>query len=133
MIIGNTGSDTLNGKEGNDTLTGGSGNDIFVFDTKLGRTNIDTISDFVSGADDINLSKKIFSAFKTVGSDLASDFITAAGAGASAQTSTNVHLLYDTTTGNLYYDADGSGAKAAVQFAILTGMPTLAASELHIV
>jgi Ca2+-binding RTX toxin-like protein len=42
------------------------------------------------------------------------------------------HFLYDTASGNLYYDADGSGVKAAVQFTTLTGHPTLVASDLLI-
>ena len=34
-------------------------------------------------------------------------------------------VIYDTTTGNLWYDADGSGAGAAQQIAVLTGHPAL--------
>ena len=33
---------------------------------------------------------------------------------------TNDYVLYDTATGNLFYDADGSGAGAKVLFATLT-------------
>jgi Ca2+-binding RTX toxin-like protein len=39
------------------------------------------------------------------------------GAGVTAATDTTQRLIYDTTADNLYYDADGSGAGAAVQFA----------------
>ena len=31
-------------------------------------------------------------------------------------------IVYDATTGNLYYDADGSGAGASVLFANLAGL-----------
>jgi len=37
--------------------------------------------------------------------------------------------IHDTTTGALYYDADGSGAAAAVQIALLTGAPTLSNAD----
>jgi hypothetical protein len=33
----------------------------------------------------------------------------------------NDYLLYDTATGNLYYDADGNGAGARIWFATLSG------------
>ena len=43
-------------------------------------------------------------------------------------------IIYDTTTGKLYYDADGNlpGA-SAVQFALLTTHPTLTAGDFVIV
>ncbi|MGZ5050851.1 MAG: putative Ig domain-containing protein [Methylobacter sp.] len=108
-IIGNTAANILNGGVGNDTLTGGSGADRFQFTTTLGTDNIDTITDFVSGTDKIDLSKAIFTAFGslTVGSSLGNAEI-------------GNHVLYDAATGFLCYDADGSaGAGAAVQILLL--------------
>jgi Ca2+-binding RTX toxin-like protein len=35
----------------------------------------------------------------------------------------NGQIIYNTTTGGLYYDADGNGGKAAVQIAILGTSP----------
>lgn len=128
-LTGNEGDNTLNGKEGNDILIGGAGTDTFVFDTKLGIANIDTISDFVSGTDDISLSKKLFGKYKA-GDIPLSYFVS--GANPTAQNATD-HFLYNTSTGALSYDADGNGIKsAAVQFATLTGYPTLLASDLYI-
>lgn len=127
-LTGNESANTLNGKEGDDILTGGAGADTFVFDTKLGAANIDTISDFVSGTDAINLSKKVFSKYKA-GADLAADFVS--GAGAIAHDASD-HILYDTSTGKLYYDADGSDSQAAVLLVTLTGHPKLSASDLYI-
>lgn len=146
IITGNESDNILNGKEGNDTLTGNAGADIFLFDTKIAAkvvkgvtsyTNVDSISDFVSVSDDISLDKKIFKAYKAAAdltdNDFASFDSTVGGSLASAPSSTSQHFLYDTGTGNLYYDVDGSGSKAAVQFATLTGHPALSASDLHIV
>jgi Ca2+-binding RTX toxin-like protein len=52
--------------------------------------------------------------------------------GASATPTAATHsptLLYNTATGALSIDYDGSGAAAPEQFAILSGHPTLAASD----
>jgi Ca2+-binding RTX toxin-like protein len=38
-------------------------------------------------------------------------------------------VLYDTNTGILSYDLDGSGAAAAVSIAQLAGIPPVAASD----
>lgn len=123
-ITGNAGVNILNGKEGNDLLTGGDGADTFRFDTKLGAANVDTISDFISDADTIFISKKLLGKYQA-GNDFVSE------AGAIAHYSTD-RFLYDTATGTLSYDADGNGPKEAMQFATLTGAPILVASDLHI-
>ena len=52
-LHGESGWDLLDGGAGNDLLSGGSGNDIFVFSDGFGS---DTITDFASGLDRIDLS-----------------------------------------------------------------------------
>ncbi len=52
-LDGGDGRDVLRGGTGNDTLSGGSGRDIFVF---VQNDGTDTVLDFVSGDDRINLS-----------------------------------------------------------------------------
>jgi Ca2+-binding RTX toxin-like protein len=125
-LIGGGGSDTLDGGAGNDTLVGGAANDLltggdgadrFVFDATLGAANIDTITDFVTKTNKIVLSAKVFNAFKgsSAGSAITAGNLVV-GAGATAQDKDD-YLIYDTTTGLLYYDADGNGSGAAVAFA----------------
>lgn len=108
------GNDKLNGGLGNDTLTGGAGNDTFVFNTKQGANNIDTITDFSAG-DKIALSKSIFKAFgkdKTVATDKL--------VYGDKAIDTNDFIIYDQATGKLYYDADGLGSKSqAIQIALI--------------
>ena len=103
-ILGNAGNDTLSGGDGVDWLTGGAGADRFVFNTADALANPDTITDFVSGVDKIGLSASVFGGLGTVGTirGLLADYLT-----------------YDNGTGALYYDADGAGGNAAVQFATL--------------
>ena len=48
-------SDLINGGIGNDVLNGGSGADTFVF-TNFGSSNFDTIQDFLTGTDKIQIS-----------------------------------------------------------------------------
>ena len=58
-LAGNDGADTIEGREGADTLTGGNRQDIFVFssgDTGIIEGEADTITDFVSGNDLIDLT-----------------------------------------------------------------------------
>jgi Ca2+-binding RTX toxin-like protein len=126
-LTGTVNNDTLIGLAGNDTLTGSMGADRFVFNTALNAgTNVDTITDFSSGTDKILLDHLILTAL-TTGTLAASSFVAEAGATAHDG---NDYLLYDTTTGNLAYDADGTGAQAAVLFATLTGHPGLVAGDL---
>jgi hypothetical protein len=49
----------------------------------------------------------------------------------SAQTTTQF-VLYDTLSGNLYFDADASGPGAASLTAMLTGQPVLDATDFVI-
>ena len=43
-------------------------------------------------------------------------------------------IIYDSATGNLYFDSDGSGATAALLFATLDNAPaTLAASDFLVI
>jgi Ca2+-binding RTX toxin-like protein len=111
LLNGGSGNDTINGGLGNDTLTGGLGNDVF----QLTNLSTDTITDFTVGADSIQLSAAIFPQGAVVD---ASDFIAVANLSAAATSSASV--IYNTTDGALYIDADGgSGAAAAVQIALL--------------
>jgi Ca2+-binding RTX toxin-like protein len=114
-ITGNSGENILNGKSGKDILTGGGDADVFRFNTALGANNVDTITDFKVNVDHIQLDDTIF---KAIGKSLsASEFV--ANASGNAQNSAQ-HIIYDTTDGRLFYDADGNGAQAKVHFATLS-------------
>jgi Ca2+-binding RTX toxin-like protein len=118
-VRGNGGSNVINGGDGNDSLTGLAGQDSFRFDTPLNAaTNRDVITDFSVADDTIVLEDTIFGAFAT--GPLADDRFVLGTAARDA----NDNILYDSGTGALYYDSDGNGAAAAVQFAqVGAGLP----------
>ena len=118
-LDGGAGDDQLVGNEGNDVLIGGSGSDQFLFNTALGSSNVDAISDYGSADDVILLDDAIFAGLGVAGTSLAADAFTM---GAAATTSAQ-RIIYNSDTGALFYDADGSGAGAAVHWATLTGAP----------
>jgi VCBS repeat-containing protein len=121
-LQGGGGNDVLVGGDGNDTLVGGAGNDTFVFNTPLNAaSNVDTMTSFEAAATDtIWLSKEIFAnlatAASTAGTTLgASDFYTSASAATDSVGS--AHIVFDTSTGNLYYDANGGNSAQRTLFA----------------
>ncbi len=63
LICAGSGDDTLNGGTGNDRLEGGSGEDIFVFEM---GTQQDTVLDFQSGQDELDLTDFGFASFADV-------------------------------------------------------------------
>lgn len=122
---GGAGNDRLYGGLDNDTLYGSSGSDRFVFDTKLGtsktdrKVNFDTIRDFSVKYDSLWLDNAIFKKLgkgtPTKPGKLNEEFLTIG----SKALEKDDYLVYNKKTGILSYDADGSGSKAAVEFAQL--------------
>ena len=128
-LIGGGGDDRLLGGLGKDVLTGGLGGDTFVFnDLPASSSNYDTLTDFVSGSDRLEFSRTVFAALAA--HTPAACFV--AGAGLANATSADQHLIYNTTSGMLLYDADGNGAAAAVAVALIGTVthPGLAATDV---
>jgi hypothetical protein len=123
------GRDTLNGGFGNDMLTGGFGPDGFRFDTALNAsTNLDQIFDFSSIDDAIQLGGAIFTAAGPVGTLAAGAFVIGSSAADAGD-----RIIYNSATGALSYDQDGTGAVAQVQFATLSVGLALTNSNFKIV
>ena len=131
--MGGAGNDRLLGGLGNDVLTGGLGGDTFVFNNlPMGTTNYDTVIDFgVGGADQLEFSRMVFTALTgTKANETVNNFV--AGAGLVKATTAEQHLIYNTTSGLLYYDADGNGTGISAVAIALIGTsthPTLTASD----
>ena len=138
VITGGTGTDTLNGGAGNDTLNGGAGNDMltggtgqdsFLFNQALNAlTNVDNILDFSVVDDTILLSHLVFTALGPVGTLPVGEFFTGSSAGDAGD-----RIIYNSSTGALSYDSDGTGAAAPVQFAHLTSGLALTNADFRVV
>ena len=125
---GNDGNDVLNGGSGLDSLQGDSGADQFLFDSALNAaSNLDHILDFTHGSDKIVLENSVFATLAT-GALSANAFVLGAAAADADD-----RILYDAATGNLYFDADGTGATAKILFATLDTHPILTASDFQVI
>jgi len=114
-LIGNAGANVLDGKGGNDFLTGNEGADSFGFSTALnGVSNVDTILGFSVTEDRVLLGAGGGQPFSglTVGVLASGAFATG-----SAATTADHRIIYNAADGSLFFDADGSGAGTAIQFA----------------
>ncbi|MBJ6127793.1 calcium-binding protein [Microvirga splendida] len=128
-LVGNAGKNTLKGSSGNDRLegllgddliyggtgkdilAGGAGKDLFVFESRPNKkTNVDTILDFSAKDDTIRLENAIFKGLKKTGTVSKSAFVL----GTKAKDA-NDRILYNKKTGDVFYDADGTGRSAAVK------------------
>ncbi|HWS28043.1 MAG TPA: calcium-binding protein, partial [Xanthomonadales bacterium] len=118
-LLGGAGNDTLAGGLGSDTLDGGAGADMFVFDTAQGSTNIDSVQNFSAADDTVQMLRTVFAALPGSGSG---PLDTAAFWTGTAAHDADDRIVYDSASGKLWYDADGTGATAAVQFAVLVGV-----------
>ncbi len=117
FLFGQSGADFIDGLGGSDYLNGGAGADRFRMSTALGAGNVDTIADFQHLVDDILLLSSVFSA---IGVTLTADEFRVGTA-----VDANDFILYNSATGALTYDSNGSGAGGATQFATLTAGLTL--------
>ncbi|MDQ6438139.1 Ig-like domain-containing protein [Mesorhizobium sp. LHD-90] len=130
LVRGNNGANTLDGGGGKDLLFGMGGADNFRFSTALGPTNIVRIADFVVADDTIQLDDAIFTALAGLGALDASAFKDTAFGPKDADD----RIIYNSDTGALVYDADGSGsAFGNIRFATITGSPVLTAADFVVV
>ena len=130
VLTGNAGKDVLNGGAGADVLLGGIGADQFVFSGALGIGNVDQIFDFdAAEGDSLRLANGSFSSL-TIGALQASEFRANLSGAAEAAAD---RIIYNSATGQLYFDADGLGGMAAIEFARLHAIPTLDATDFFVI
>lgn len=125
-ITGTSGTNVFHGGFGSDVLRAGKGADTFVFDTTIGNGDVDRIIGFDTAKDKIVLDKAVFDGLSA--GALAGDAFVVGTAARDA----NDRVIYDQSTGSLFYDADGSGSGKAVQFAKLDPNTVLTASHFEV-
>jgi Ca2+-binding RTX toxin-like protein len=139
IILGLGGNDLINGRGGDDDLRGGDGDDSLEggagADTLLGEAGADrfvyrqaahggdTIVDFVSGIDKIEISAAGFGGGLTAGGAVIVRSTQNQVTGAGGQ------FVYSTIDGDLFWDADGGGAGVAVLIAHLANFANLTAAD----
>ena len=128
-LVGGDGNDHLIGGGGNDGLVGGPGNDSFVFNSRPGSVaNHDTLTDFDPVHDTFLLDNAVFAKLGHAG-PLFPGFLRAG----KHAVDVNDYLIYDRSTGNLYYDDNGWGAGHQVLMATLRGGPVLTPHDFVVI
>jgi Ca2+-binding RTX toxin-like protein len=127
QIWGNDGANVLNGGAGSDALIGFGGADTYAFTSALGGGNVDGVIGFVSGQDHVALDDAVFAGLG-LGALAAGAFATG-----TAAAEADDRIVYNAATGALLFDADGTGATAAIQFAVLEPGTPLAANDFVVI
>jgi Ca2+-binding RTX toxin-like protein len=147
-LRGDSGDDWLQGgfdfatagnATGNDVLSGGAGRDSFVFRDNPNpfisspEATADRVSDFRSCTDTLVFDDNVFPGLGAPGRFDPGDERFHAAPGATSGHDESDRIVYDTTTGNLYYDVDGSGDAASQIIATLDGAPLVVGSDIGII
>jgi Ca2+-binding RTX toxin-like protein len=114
-LDGAGGNDTLDGGTGADSLTGGAGRDVFVFSATLNAGNADRITDFRVVDDTIHLDDAVFAGLRR-GALAGSAFVKNTSGNAADRSD---RVIYESDTGKVWYDRDGTGSASKVLVATL--------------
>ncbi|WP_281173349.1 DUF4347 domain-containing protein [Azospirillum halopraeferens] len=123
VLYGGMGNDVLDGNQGADTLWGGAGADRFVI--RHPAEGGDVIADFETGVDHIVIVGPNFG-------NIATGVLSAQHFALDNPLSANASFVFNTTTGVLSFDADGTGSGAAVAIATLN-VRTLSHTDILVV
>ena len=146
-IDAGAGNDVLIGGLGTDGLVGGAGSDRFGFDTNAPFNAATIGNDVVVGfnpvEDFIVLDRTTFTAFTTSSGSVfdggtpiaAADFAVIGSGGTAAAGNSSALIVYETSTGALYYNPDRAtaGLGTGGQFATVSGAPSIPANRILIV
>ena len=138
FLVGGSGDDVLASGKGNDTFIAGSGNDlvsgasgldIFIFNSALNATtNVDEITDFSHLDDTIQLDDAVFAGL-TTGALAAEAFALSTEAEEADD-----RIIYNQSTGEVFFDADGGTRDDLTLFATISNKPgDLAADDFLVI
>ena len=127
-LLGGGGNDRLAGAQGLDTLTGNLGSDTFVLKSTF--ANRDTITDFNPVDDTLEISAAEFGAGLAAGALPAARFVSnTTGLAGDA----NDRFIYNSDTGELFFDSNGTGAGGSRLIATFSNHAALTAADILIV
>jgi serralysin len=128
-IVGyGSGDNIIDGGDGIDNIYGGAGNDTFV----LSKTSADNIGDFGVGNDKLRISASSFGGGLVASAALLSTQLLV-GANTTTANTANQRFIYNSTSGDLFFDVDGSAASLAVKIGNLASKPSLGVNSFSIV
>jgi Ca2+-binding RTX toxin-like protein len=129
VISGGDGADTVTGGADADTITLGAGADVVIIDSVANSTGTtyDTITDFVTGTDKINITLTTSdNSFDVSGFAVVSNF----NDGIVSLSTSRGDAFYSTADGKLYVDDNGSGSINASLDHVVS-MASVAASDIN--
>ena len=129
-VDGGAGNDFISGDRGSDVLTGGAGSDTFYFFSSGGDYGVDTITDFTPAEDKIRLKATgggVFSALASNGFE-ASEFVVVSNFNANSPGATTNKLVYDPTSGALFFN----GANGVLEVARLAPNLTITSNNFEL-
>jgi len=130
-LNGGGSGDTLNGGLGKDILTGGTGADKFLFKTALSASNnVDKITDFNVSDDTIQIDNAIFTTVTGTGALSAAQFVKN-NTGLAGDS--NDRIIYESDTGKIFFDSNGSASGGSVHFATVGTNLSLTSADFFVV
>src|SRR2546428_4087755 len=131
-ISGNGGVDWVEGGAGNDEVRGGPGQDSIAFHEYQAQ-NADLLTDFDAGWDNLQFDARGFYGIGPTGRFAPGDPRFYSAPGATQGHDADDRLVYDTSTGNLYFDPDGSGGSISYIFCPISSGPPPSSTESLVV
>ena len=98
-----------------------------MFETAPGAANVDRVLEFSAADDGFSLARSIFTQAGAGGVLAAAAFRQGAAAADASD-----RIVYDAATGKLFYDSDGTGAAAQLQFATVAAGTVLTSADFLI-
>jgi Ca2+-binding RTX toxin-like protein len=139
-LKGDSGADSLDGGNDDDILAGGAGPDILiggagadVFRINFSQEGVDTINDFVSGTDILEIAATGFLGGLTPGSPVT--LVSGVSAADAFSAGSNGYFMFDNDAGDrvLYWDQTGGSGADAVPLAKLLNVTALQPSDFLLV
>lgn len=120
-LQGGDGDDTLGGGAGLDEMTGGAGRDIFRFVINDGHA--DVVTDFASGEDVLRIDRDAYAIDASVTEVVLS---------VDGPSGTGAQFVFNSSNGELVWDANGSDNGGETVVATLVGAPAVAQADVEL-